>query len=93
MADYIYKTAVYKNVGQVIDPPANWNAQKTDYETSHRASTIKVNDVQIAATSFEIEKSFTDFDALISTPYDWGDVKEVDLPNRYQLYLITSEPL
>lgn len=93
MADYIYKTAVFKNIDNVIDPPVDWETTKTDYENNHRASTVKVSDVQILATSFEINKSFTDFDALITSPFDWGDVKEVELPNRYILYLISSESL
>jgi len=93
MADYLYKSVVYKNVDNVASPPTDWATQKTEYETNHQADTIKIDEIQVAATTFEINKDFDDFHDMIVSPYDWGDIRELETTNRYELYLVTSEPI
>lgn len=93
MAQYLYKTTLYTDTTNVINVPSDNATNLTDYETNHQSSTVKIDDLQLAETTFEILKSYDDFDALITTPYDWGDVKEVVKNNRYDLYLITSSAL
>ena len=93
MANYLYKTVVYIDTTNVVNPPANNSTNLTDYETNHQADTTKVDDLQIAETTFVVDKSYSDFSDLITTPYDWGDVKEHEHGNKYELFLITTSPL
>lgn len=93
MANYLYKTALYTDTTNVPSPPSDNSTNLTEYQTNHQSDTVKVNTVQLAETTFATDISYTDFDTLVASPYDWTDVKEVTLKNRYELYLLTSEPL
>ena len=93
MANYLYKTAVYTSTSNVAELPANNATNLSEYENNHQSSTIKVDGIEIAETTFATDVDYSTFDGYITSPYDWGDVKELELNNRYELYLITSEPV
>lgn len=93
MANYLYRTSLYTSTSNVPNPPANNSTNLSEYENNHQSSTVKVSEVQLAETTFSTDISYSDFDTLVASPYDWGDVKEVTKNNRYELYLLTSEPL
>ena len=93
MANYLYKTTLYTDTSKVLAVPANNSTNLADYEANHQDDTIKITDLQLADTTFGIDVSYTTFDSLVTTPYDWGDVREWEHNNRYDLYIITSEPL
>ena len=92
---YIYTTTIIKDTTNTIGyNPTAESAAKSDYETNFRSLTVKVNDLVVAETSFEIDKTYTDFKALIDgTTIKWSDVKEMNGGNIYELHLITESPL
>lgn len=94
MANYLYKTFIYTNTANVIGLDETENATHlADYEGNHQADTISVDDIQIAETTFVTDMEYDNFHDLIVTPFDWGDVREVEKDNHYALYLITTSPL
>ena len=94
MANYLYKTFIYTDTTNVVGLDETENAAHlADYEGNHQADTIKVDDIQIAETTFVTDMEYDDFHDLIVTPFDWGDVRELEKDNNYQLYLITTSPL
>ena len=93
MANYLYKTVLYTSTTNVANVPADNATNLTDYENNNQSSTVKVDDLQISETTFVIDKSYDDFDALITTPFDWGDVKEHAHGNKYELFLISTSSL
>jgi hypothetical protein len=93
MAEYVYKTNLYYETDDVAGVPASNTADVSDFESNHQSSVVNVDEITFAETSFLMTKSYEDFDDLITTPYDWGDVKCVTDHNSYKLYLITGSPL
>lgn len=71
----------------VFDP-----ADKTDFETN-KASALQAQDVIFAETTFLVQKSYTDFKALIVSPLAWSDVKYIQYANYYELYVTSESPL
>jgi hypothetical protein len=92
MANYIYTTDLFKPTGGVVGAPDD-TVNLTDFSNNYKSSAIQINDLTIQETSFAIEKSYTDFKNLITSPYDWGDVKYIETPRVCSLYLVTSEAL
>jgi len=66
---------------------------KTDFETNHKSTAIKVDALTILETTFRIDKTYTQFDALITGDYTWADVKFIDDGQKYTMYIISSSPL
>ena len=93
MANYLYKTTIYKNEGGVVGIDPDNSTNLSDYENNHQADTMKVDELQLAETTFAVVISYATFDGYITTPYDWGDVKEDESDRHYDLYLITGSPL
>ena len=93
MANYIYQTIIYRNTTNVFNPP-DWNASAlTDFETNHIDDVLNISALLISETSFEIDKTYPQFDTLIAEPYTWSDVKVITEDKTYKLYLLTSSPL
>lgn len=94
MANYAYRTILYRITDDVLglDVTQN-NADLSDYENTHQSSTVKVSDVHFAETTFIIDKTYAQIEALIQTPLAWTDVREKSSPQRYELYLVSAEPL
>lgn len=93
MSNYLYRTALYTDTSNVVSVPADNSTNLTEYQNNHQSDTIKISSVQIAETTFASDIDYDDFDTLVASPYDWTDVKELTHNNRYELYLVTSEPL
>ena len=93
MANYIYKTSIYHDTTGVIGVPGSNTADLADFVANHMGTCLPVTNVQVAETSFELDKTYTQFDALVDTPYSWSDVKCITTEKAHQLYLITSNPI
>lgn len=94
MASYIYKTILYTNTSDVVglDETQN-NADLSDYQTNHQSDTVKIDSLALAETSFLIDKTFADFDSLITGVFDWTDVRHLAIQNQIELYLLSANPL
>ena len=95
MADYIYDCTILKDQTNTygFDLTAE-AANKTDYENNYQSQTVKVNDLIVSETSFEIDKTWAQFKALIDgVNLTWADVKEGIVGKSYELHLITNSLL
>lgn len=90
---YLYKTKIYYDTTNVIDAPADNDTNLSDFNNNHKSSALLVDDVSVAETTFILEKSYSDFDALVSDPITWEDVKYIDDGISYNLFLTSSNPL
>lgn len=93
MAEYIYKTYLYHETVDVIGAPASNATDLADFTTNHAADVVDISDLDLAGTSFGIEKSYEDFDALVAGDYDWTDVRCRTDENAHELYLVTTTPI
>ena len=93
MADYIYKTSLYTDTSVVSGVPATNTADLADFTTNHAGDVVDIDELTIAETSFQIEKSYEDFDALVDTPYSWTNVRCWTDHNSKHLYLVATSPL
>jgi hypothetical protein len=90
---YIYECTIYHDTSTVVSPPADSAIWVSDFETNYKALATKVDNIQIAETSFLITKTFPDFKALISGAVSWGDVKYIEGHISYRMYLVTQTEL
>jgi archaellum component FlaF (FlaF/FlaG flagellin family) len=94
MADYSYKTIIYKDTTSVVGLNVTQNnAALASYESTHQADTVKVDGMVAGQLTYQVDKTPVEFNGLIVTPHTWADVREISKPDRYELYLITSTPL
>ena len=94
MAEYIYEANIYKDTTGVIGVDVTQNtADKTDFETNHKSGCLQVDAITILQTSYRLDKTYTQFDALITGDITWADVKFIDDGKTYKLYLITNAAL
>lgn len=93
MADYIYKTTLFHQTSDVAGIPSTNTADLLEFMNNHRSEVIDVSGLVVGQISFDLEKSYQDFDDLIVAPIEWGDVKCVVGLKSFDLYLITNEPL
>lgn len=94
MAQYRYSTILYTDTANVVglDVTQN-NSDLSDYTTNYQVSTVKVDGVTIASTTFDIGLSYTNFKTKIASPITWADVREITYPDRYELVLVSSVPI
>lgn len=92
MSDYLYNAIIYKTTDNVVglDVTQN-NLDKTDFETNYKSSCEDITLVNVAATTFEHDETYTDFKAMITGDITWSDVKMVEGDNKYTLYLLISQ--
>ena len=92
---YIYRKTIFKETNDIIGIDISQNsADKTDFETTYKSQVAMVSDMYIAETSFLIDKSWSNFKALIDgTIRVWGDVKCMESEGRYILNLVTTNPI
>ena len=90
---YIYHTTIFTDLTNVVGAPASSASDKSDFEINYKASTYPITDIQIAETSMEVEKTYSQFKALVASPILWTDVKRIDDTNHYDLYLLSENPL
>lgn len=91
---YLYNTTIYKDTTNVLglDVTQN-NLDKADFETNYKSSVYLISKISILETTVEIDKTYTQFKALIVNPILWSDVKMVEETNHYDLYLLSANPL
>lgn len=90
---YIYDTILYKSTTNVVNAPASNAADLSDFVTNYLSQVLKVDDLMVQENSAEIDKTFTQFKALIASPLTWADVKCLEGDNFYELHLITDNPI
>lgn len=93
MADYLYNTVLYTDSTNVAGVPADNDTNVADFNTNHAADVHEVDDVTLATTTFIFDKTYSDFEDLISDPVTWEDVKCYTLDNRHILYIISNTEL
>lgn len=74
------------------------NTDKTDFETNYKAIAKEFSYMTINDTVFALELTYTNFKALIDgITITWADVRYIinitDNLLRYELYLVTNNPL
>lgn len=90
MANYLHKSALFKVTDNVanIDAAQN-NADKVDFETNFKAQAKQVDSLIIAETTFEVNKTYAQFKAIIDgVTITWADVKYTETEGGYRLYLL-----
>lgn len=85
---YLYQTTIFKRPDEVIGITAEEVTEhvnaKADYLTNHEASTLKLSKVQVSETTFFIDKTYSEFEQLIT---NWADVKQVEDDMTIILYI------
>ena len=89
---YLYKTTLFKTGTVVLGLPVSNDADRVDFETNFKATALKVDRLELNETTFIVEKSYTDFKALIVSPILWSDVKYIE-SDKYELNLLSANPL
>ena len=91
---YIYRVGLYKHPETISIPGGTYVADISNFETNYKSQTLKIDTIIIAETTFEINKSYTDFKDLIDgVTITWADVKHLESDSSYILILQTSAPL
>ena len=91
---YQYKAIIYKNPAQLGVADNSHAADKADFEANYKSLATKVTSVILAETTFEIDKTYAQFKALIDgTAYTWADVRYVDDNAKYGMVLLTDNPI
>ena len=85
---YLYKAVIYKQPATLGVPANTHTADKLDFETNFKTQAAEVTEVLLAETTFVIDKTYTQFKALIVTPVTWSDVKYTDDLQKYILSLL-----
>jgi hypothetical protein len=95
MVDYLYKARIWKDTTNVVEVnPTTELANKTEFETNYKSSTISINNLELMGTTFVILKTYTDFKVLIDgINILWTDVKCENGGNFYDLYLLTTSTI
>ena len=93
MANYLYRTVLYHDTSKVVGEPATNAADLSDFTTNHASSVVDVTGIDLSELTFTLDKSYGDFDTLVSDPYDWTDVRCNNTGNAYELYLLVNAPL
>ena len=90
---YLYKTILFRDTTNVIDSPATNPVDLLDFDTNHKASCLFINQLEIAETTVLIEKTYTQLNALIANPILWSDIKYKSNSQKYELFLLSENPL
>ena len=93
MANYIYNTYLFKAGASVIDEDPDNATNLADFETNHKAAAQDVSDIIIQELTFDTFESYTTFESYINGDITWADVKYIDRPDRYELYIATTSAL
>lgn len=89
---YIYRTQIYKNPNSIIGAPID-AGDLAEFEGTYKAQAVPVSGVVVAETSFVIDNSWDVFKARIVSPLSWSDVKYTEEVNRYEMVLVTENPI
>jgi len=88
---YLYKTTIFRDTTDVIGIDVAQNdADKSDFETNYKASTVLVDEVIIAETTFLTELTYAAFKSKVAL---WSDVKRIENAKKYILHILSSTSL
>ena len=90
---YLYKTYLYKDESKVSPVPENNTEDLADFEDNHKADAMEITELVLAETVFSTDKSYSEFDALITGGILWSDVKYIEDEIFYELSLLSDTPL
>ncbi len=90
MANYLYRTTLYKTGVSVINESASNDTDRTDFENNYKGTASSVTSVIISETTFETELSYSAFKTKIALPILWSDVKYVEDDRKYSLNLLSE---
>lgn len=87
---YLYRTSVYKNVSEIVDPPPDNAAKLTDWLT-HIATAKKVDNILIMETTYIINEDYNVFKLHIDgTIITWANVRYMETATGYIIFFITD---
>lgn len=93
MVNYLYKHIIYHDTSRIAGANVTQEALDTaDFET-HKSDTLEIQELVIFDNTFVIDKSYSDFKALLTDGIDWSDVKFVTKKKTYELYIMTTSEL
>lgn len=87
---YLYQMTLYKDTSRVIGAPGDNTVNTTDFVANDKPLAVKVDEVVLSETTFVIDKTYAQFEALLVSPVTWADVKYTENENSYVCYLMTE---
>ena len=92
---YLYKTTIYYDTTNTVGLPSTNAVDLADFETaSKQDEALEVSEITLSETTFVIEKSYEDFDALVDgTAIVWSDVKYIKDLKQYCISLLSNTQL
>lgn len=91
MPNYLYKTTIFKTTDDVIGFSPSNDTDKEDFENNHKSQAQPVNEITLAETTYEVEKSYEDFKSLIDEMVKtWSDVIYKENDKKYDLNLLIN---
>ena len=90
MANYLHKSALFKNTDNVASIDAVQNdADKTDFESNFKSQAKNIDTLIIAETTFEVNKTYAEFKSIVDgVTVTWADVKYTETEGGYRLYIL-----
>ena len=89
---YSYQATIYKTEEVIISGGTD-DTDRSDFETNFKATAVEINDIEYADTVFIVQKTYTQFKALIVSPLVWSDVKYENAHSRYILSILSETAL
>ena len=90
---YLYKAVIYHDTDDVVSIPDGNAAAITDFEDNHKSGCLEVDSLEVVETTFTFDKTYTEFDALVTGDLDWTDVRYIVQAKTYCLHLLVNNPL
>ena len=86
----LYTLTLFKSITNVIGAPADNDVNTTDFVANDKPLATKVDGVTLLTTTFLINKTYSQFEALLVSPITWADVKYTEDERKYTCYLLTE---
>jgi len=93
MPNYLYSVDLASSSAKASGFPESNGTDVSDFETNHKSSAVAVTRVLLTDTTIVTEKTYTDFESLITGDIDWGDVVYTSRHGIYGLCLLSGSPL
>lgn len=91
MPNYLYKTIIFKTTDDVIGFSPSNDVDRDDFETNYKSKAQSVNEITLAETTYEVEKSYADFKSLlVAMIKTWSDVTYRENNKKYELNLLIN---
>lgn len=91
MPNYLYKTTIFKTTDDVIGFSPSNDSDRQDFETNYKVQAQPVDEITLAETTYEVEKSYSDFKSLLTFMIKtWSDVTYKENNKKYELNLLIN---